>query len=64
MSADHRNRVPGGTYFFTVNLLDRKCDLLVTEIELAECAALFRPTLARRRPVAAVRMWLQPRFGI
>ena len=23
----HRNRVPGGTYFFTANLLDRKSDL-------------------------------------
>ncbi len=29
-----RNWVPGGTYFFTVNLLERKRDLLVTEIEL------------------------------
>ncbi len=28
-----RNRVPGGTYFFTVNLLDRQSDLLVTAIE-------------------------------
>jgi len=28
-----RNRVPGGTYFFTVNLRDRRSDLLVTEIE-------------------------------
>ena len=28
-----RNRVPGGTYFFTVNLLDRQSDLLVTHIE-------------------------------
>jgi putative transposase len=30
----HRNRVPGGTYFFTVNLLDRKSDLLVRKIGL------------------------------
>ncbi len=29
-----RNWVPGGTYFFTVNLLERKRDLLVTEIDL------------------------------
>jgi len=29
-----RNRVPGGTYFFTVNLLDRKSQLLVKKIEL------------------------------
>jgi len=27
-----RNRVPGGTYFFTVNLLDRRSCLLVTHI--------------------------------
>ena len=29
-----RNRVPGGTYFFTVNLLDRRSDLLVIQIDL------------------------------
>jgi putative transposase len=29
-----RNRVPGGTFFFTVNLLDRRSDLLVTQINL------------------------------
>jgi putative transposase len=29
-----RNWVPGGTYFFTVTLLERKRDLLVTEITL------------------------------
>ena len=28
-----RHRVPGGTYFFTVNLLERQGRLLVTEIE-------------------------------
>jgi len=28
-----RNRVPGGTYFFTVTLRDRRSDLLVTNIE-------------------------------
>jgi putative transposase len=28
-----RNRVPGGTYFFTVNLSDRSSDLLVARIE-------------------------------
>jgi putative transposase len=27
-----RNRVPGGTFFFTVNLRDRRSDLLVTQI--------------------------------
>ena len=29
----HRNRVPGGTYFFTVNLLERKFSLLTDHIE-------------------------------
>jgi putative transposase len=33
MTNFRRNRVPGGTYFFTVNLADRKSDLLVREIE-------------------------------
>jgi putative transposase len=28
-----RNRIPGATYFFTVNLFDRHCDLLVAQIE-------------------------------
>jgi putative transposase len=28
-----RNRVPGGTLFFTVNLLDRRSDLLVMQID-------------------------------
>jgi putative transposase len=28
-----RNQVPGGTFFFTVNLLDRRSDLLVTRID-------------------------------
>jgi putative transposase len=28
-----RNRVPGATYFFTVNLRDRRSDLLVREID-------------------------------
>jgi putative transposase len=29
-----RNRVPGGTFFFTVNLRDRRSDLLVAQIDL------------------------------
>ena len=28
-----RNRVPGGTFFFTVNLFDRRSNLLVTHID-------------------------------
>jgi putative transposase len=32
-----RNRIPGGTYFFTVNLLERKSSLLIEHIaELRE----------------------------
>jgi len=33
-----RNRVPGGTYFFTVNVADRRLDLLVTEVEALRAA--------------------------
>jgi len=29
-----RNRIPGGTYFFTVNLRDRRLDLLVRHIDV------------------------------
>ena len=34
MSDDRRNRVPGGSLFFTVNLLGRRSDLLVTQIHM------------------------------
>lgn len=33
-----RNRVPGGTFFFTVNLLDRHSDLLVRHVEVLRLA--------------------------
>ncbi len=33
MTDYRRNRVPGGTYFFTVNLLDRRSDLLSRYIQ-------------------------------
>src|ERR1700739_377023 len=33
MSDYRRNRVPGGTFFFTVNLLDRRSNLLVMQID-------------------------------
>ena len=33
-----RNRIPGGTYFFTVNLLDRSRPLLVERIDLLRAA--------------------------
>ncbi len=34
MSRYRRVRVPGATYFFTVNLLNRRSDLLVRHIDL------------------------------
>jgi putative transposase len=38
-----RNRIPGGTYFFTVNLLERKSALLVKHIgELREAVRVVR----------------------
>jgi putative transposase len=30
----HRIRVPGGTYYFTINLLERRSDLLVRHIDV------------------------------
>ena len=46
MSNYRRNRVPGGTYFFTVNLLDRRSRLLVTQI--AELREAVREVRAKR----------------
>lgn len=38
-----RNRIPGGTYFFTMNLLDRRSGLLVEHIdELREAVRMVR----------------------
>ena len=37
-----RNRVPGGTFFFTVNLLDRRSDLLVTQIQALDAIRQVR----------------------
>jgi len=43
MSNYRRNRVPGGTYFFTVNLLERSNDLLVSHVEvLRDCVRKVR----------------------
>ena len=38
MADYRRNRVPGGTYFFTVNLLDRRSSLLIDQIEALRSA--------------------------
>ena len=45
MSNYRRARVPGATYFFTVNLRDRRSDLLVREIDLLR--ATVRATRVR-----------------
>ena len=42
-----RNRLPGGSFIFTVNLLDRRSDLLVTEIAALHSAV--RASRQRRR---------------
>ena len=34
MSEYRRNRGPGGTFFFTVNLLDRRSDLLARHVDV------------------------------
>jgi putative transposase len=41
-----RNRVPGGTYFLTTNLRDRRSDLLV--LEIAALRDAVRTELTRR----------------
>jgi putative transposase len=33
MPDDRRNRAPGGTFFFTVNLANRRSDLSVRDLE-------------------------------
>jgi putative transposase len=33
MASYHRNRIAGGTYFFTLNLRDRRQKMLVTHID-------------------------------
>jgi putative transposase len=43
MSDYRRNRVPGGTFFFTVNLLERKSNLLLNHVEnLREAVRVVR----------------------
>jgi putative transposase len=49
-----RARVPGATYFFTVNLHDRSSDLLIREIELLR--STVRATKARH-PFISMPGW-------
>jgi len=46
MPDDRRNRVPGGAYVVTVNLRDRRSDLLV--VKIAALRDAVRTELARR----------------
>ena len=45
MTSYRRNFVPGGSYFFTVNLVDRRSGLLVENVDLLRAA--FRETRLR-----------------
>jgi putative transposase len=49
-----RSRLPGGTLFFTVNLLDRWSDLLVTQIDALQDAI----RQVRRRAPFLVDAWV------
>jgi putative transposase len=49
-----RNRVPGGTFFFTVNLFDRRSNLLVTHIDVLRDAV----RRVRARAPFHVRTWV------
>ena len=49
-----RNRIPGATYFFTVNLFDRSSALLVTQIEALREAV----RQLRRRSPFAIDAWV------
>ncbi len=52
-----RNRVPGGTFFFTVTLADRRSQLLAERVELLRTA--FRVT-RQERPFETVAMVVLP----
>lgn len=54
MSDYRRNRVPGATYFFTVNLRDRRSDLLVREIAVLRAAV----QTARRSAPFHIDAWV------
>jgi putative transposase len=54
MSDYHRYRVPGGTYFFTINLLDRRLDLLTRNINALRKAVL----LTRRERPFHIDAWV------
>lgn len=57
MSNYRRARVPGGTYFFTVNLLERRRTLLVDRVDLLRAA--FQQT-RRDQPFELIAMVVLP----
>ena len=56
-----RNRVPGGTFFFTVNLRDRRSDLLVTAIDALRDSVR---QVGRALPSTSMRGWSCPTICI
>jgi hypothetical protein len=54
MPGYRRRRIPGGTYFFTVALRDRRAEWLVTEVE--ELRAAVRATRTRH-PFTSMPRW-------
>ncbi|MGZ8532246.1 MAG: REP-associated tyrosine transposase [Candidatus Binatia bacterium] len=57
MTAYRRNFIPGGSFFFTVNLLDRRSNLLTERIDLLRQA--FR-TVRARHPFTLDAIVIQP----
>ena len=57
MSSYRRLFVPGGTYFFTVNLQDRRSDLLVRHIDLLRASWA---EVVRRRPFETLAVSILP----
>src|SRR5690554_2655578 len=49
-----RNRVPGGTYFFTLTLRDRRIDMLVRRMDMLKASWRAVQTAHPHRVVAAV----------
>lgn len=52
-----RSLVPGGTFFFTVNLANRQCDLLTTHIEMLREATR---SVRQRHPFEIIAMVVMP----
>ena len=67
MSRYRRAQAPGATYFFTVNLLNRRSDLLVRHIDLLRKTVshpLTPPFTCRAIPSAASRNLHHRRYNL